>query len=228
MKILVIDDEKNVRRIVGDYLKNEGYEVIEGKDGEDGIEQLIKHKDIGLILLDIRMPKMDGFETLKEIRLIADAPVIFLTALDESFDEVRGLELGADDYITKPFNYSVLMARVKSCIRKNQKNTSEVMTYRNMSIDFTNREVRIGGTDKGLTLKEFELLEYLIKNKSMTMERGKILDRLWGYDYYGDPRTVDTHVKTLRAKLEQYNQIIKTVRGVGYKLELDKDENDPQ
>ena len=228
MKILVIDDEKNVRRIVGDYLKNEGYEVIEGKDGEDGIEQLIKHKDIGLILLDIRMPKMDGFETLKEIRLIADAPVIFLTALDESFDEIRGLELGADDYITKPFNYSVLMARVKSCIRKNQKNTSEVMTYRNMSIDFTNREVRIGGTDKGLTLKEFELLEYLIKNKSMTMERGKILDRLWGYDYYGDPRTVDTHVKTLRAKLEQYNQIIKTVRGVGYKLELDKDENDPQ
>ena len=223
MKILVIDDEKNVRKIVGDYLKNEGYQVIEGIDGEDGIQQLIQHRDVILILLDIRMPKMDGYETIKEIKAISDAPVIFLTALDESYDEVKGLELGADDYIKKPFNYQVLVARVSACIRKNRKNISEMLSYGNMSIDFTNRAVYIDTEDKGLTLKEFELLEYLVKNKNITIERTKLLDRLWGYDYYGDPRTIDTHIKTLRAKLGPYSEIIKTVRGVGYKLELFED-----
>lgn len=223
MKILVVDDEKNVRRIIGDYLKNEGYDIIQGEDGEDGIEKVIEHKDVDLILLDIRMPKMDGFSAIKEIKKITDAPVIFLTALDESFDEVKGLCLGADDYITKPFHYNVLIARVQSCLRKNNKITSDVFTYKSMSIDFINREVRVDGTNIMLTQKEFAILKYLVKNKNNTIERTKMLDRIWGYDYYGDPRTVDTHVKTLRSKLEQYNNIIKTVRGVGYKLEFDKD-----
>ena len=223
MKILVIDDEKNVRRIVGDYLRNEGYEVVEGADGEDGVQRLIEHRDVDLILLDIRMPNMDGYETLKEIRKITDVPVIFLTALDEPYHEVKGLELGADDYIAKPFQYQVLVARVKSGIRKNRKNITDSLTVGDLSVDFINRAATIRQTDIGLTLKEFLLLEYLIQNKNITLEREKILDRLWGYDYYGDPRTVDTHVKTLRAKLQNYGTMIKTIRGVGYKLELFKD-----
>ena len=223
MKILVIDDEKNVRRIVGDYLRNEGYEVVEGADGEDGVQRLIEHRDVDLILLDIRMPNMDGYETLKEIRKITDAPVIFLTALDEPYHEVKGLELGADDYIAKPFQYQVLIARVKSGIRKNRRNISDTLICGDLTVDFTNRAARIGQTDIGLTYKEFLLLEYLVKNKNMTLERTKILNRLWGYDYYGDPRTVDTHVKTLRAKLRDNGAMIKTVRGVGYKFELSKD-----
>lgn len=223
MKIMVIDDEKNVRRIIGDYLKNEGYDVVHGENGIHGIEQLIKHKDVDLILLDVRMPKMDGFEALKEIKEITDAPVIFITALDDSFDEVKGLEIGADDYITKPFNYKVLMARVKSCLRKNCKITTEESVYQKMAVDFTNHEVKIDGSQQELTPKEFAILAYLIKNKNMTVERTKILDRIWGYDYYGDPRTVDTHVKTLRAKLGKYSSIIKTVRGVGYRFEFKED-----
>lgn len=223
MKIMVIDDEKNVRRIIGDYLKHEGYDVVYGENGIHGIEQLIKHKDIALILLDVRMPKMDGFEALKEIKEITEAPVIFLTALDDSFDEVKGLEIGADDYITKPFNYKVLMARVKSCLRKHSKHTSQPTIYKEMAVNFSKHEVKIDGSHKELTPKEFAILQYLMKNKNMTIERTKLLDRIWGYDYYGDPRTVDTHVKTLRAKLGKYSSIIKTVRGVGYRLEFEED-----
>ena len=219
MKILVIDDEKNARRILGDYLKNEGYEVVEGVDGEDGIDQLIIHKDIDLILLDVRMPKMNGFEAVKEIKEITDAPIIFLTAMDESFDEVKGLELGADDYITKPFSYSVLMARVKSCLKKNRKFNVDALCIGVMKVDYTNKAVYIGDKNVDVTLKEFELLEYFIKNKNITLERTKILDRIWGYDYTGDPRTVDTHVKTLRAKLGPKSELIKTFRGVGYRFE---------
>ncbi len=223
MKILVIDDEKNVRRIVGDYLHNEGYEVVEGADGEDGVERLMEHRDVALILLDIRMPNMDGYETLEEIRKITDAPVIFLTALDEPYHEVKGLELGADDYIAKPFQYQVLVARVKSTIRKNRKSISDTLAYQDLVVDFTNRSASVKDADAGLTLKEFLLLEYLIQNRNITLDRTKILDRLWGYDYYGDPRTVDTHVKTLRAKLQPYGSMIKTVRGVGYRFEFSED-----
>lgn len=219
MKILVVDDEKNVRRILGDYLRNEGYEVIEGVDGEDGIDKLIEHKDVDLVLLDIRMPNMDGFEAVGHMKEVSDAPVIFLTALDESFDEVKGLELGADDYITKPFSYNVLTARVKSCLRKNRRFELEVAEIGDMKIDYTNKQVLVKNKDCHLTVKEFELLDYMIKNKNINLDRQKILDRIWGYDYEGDPRTVDTHVKTLRAKLGPYGAVLKTVRGVGYKFE---------
>ncbi len=212
--------KKNVRRILGDYLKNEGFEVVEGKDGEEGIDVLIKNTDVDLILLDIRMPNMDGYETIGHLKEISDAPVIFLTALDESFDEVKGLELGADDYITKPFSYNVLTARVKSCLRKNKKFDLKVEQYGDLVIDYTNKVAKVGSINCDLTLKEFELLAYFISNKNINLDRVKLLDRVWGYDYVGDPRTVDTHVKTLRSKLASHGETIKTVRGVGYRIEI--------
>lgn len=218
-KILIVDDEKNVRRILKDYLTNEGFEVIEGVDGENGIDQLMKHTDVDLVLLDVRMPRLSGFEAIEEMKTISDVPVIFLTALDESFDEVKGLELGADDYITKPFSYNVLVARVKSTLKKNNRFKTTTLEVDGLLIDFTNKRVLLEGEDVELTLKEFQVLELLIKNKNINMERGLILDRVWGYDYYGDPRTVDTHVKTLRAKLGESGKIIKTARGVGYRFE---------
>lgn len=228
MKILVIDDEKNVRRIIGDYLRNEGFEVLQGADGEDGLEKLAAHTDIALILLDIRMPGMDGYETIREIRKITDTPVIFLTALDEPYNEVKGLELGADDYVTKPFEYQVLVARVKACIRKDRQSIPDKLVLHDLTVDFSNHKAAIHGEDCGLTNKEFLLLETLMKNKNLTMGRSKLLDRVWGYDYYGDPRTVDTHVKTLRAKLGKYGTAVQTVRGVGYRFALLEDQNDPQ
>ena len=221
MKVLIIDDEKNVRRILGDYLKNEGYEVIFGVNGEDGIDQVIAHKDIDLILLDVRMPKLDGFEAIKEIKEITDAPVMFITALDETFDEIKGLDLGADDYITKPFNYKVLTARVSACLRKNNRHKKESQTFGLLTIDFARKDAKIHQEPCQLTIKEFELLEYLVNNRDMSLERLRILDRVWGYDYEGDPRTVDTHVKTLRAKLGEASDYVKTVRGVGYRFEIE-------
>lgn len=223
MKIIVIDDEERVRRIVGDYLKNEGYQIIEGSDGYDGIEKIIENKDLDLILLDVRMPKMNGYETLKEIRKITDIPVIFLTALNGSYDEVKGLDLGADDYITKPFTYEVLIARVKSCLRRSKRNTPDIMKINSLEIDFTNYIAKVDGENIRLTQKEFEVVKLLIKNKNITVDRTVILDRVWGYDYYGGSRTVDTHIKTIRAKLGKENSLIKTVRGVGYRIEINED-----
>lgn len=221
MKIIVIDDEKNVRRLVGDYLRNEGFEVIEGKDGMDGINKIIENKDIDLILLDVRMPKMDGFKTIEEIREICDTPVIFLTALDEVTHEVKGLKMGAYDYITKPFSYEVLVARVNACLSKIRKQKPDIVEVDELSINLTNREIKIGEESIGVTQKEFDIIDLLIQNNNMAIPRGKILDRVWGYDYYGDQRTVDTHIKTLRAKMKSYGRMIKTVRGVGYYIELD-------
>ncbi|SHH44431.1 response regulator transcription factor [Clostridium grantii] len=220
MKIIIIDDEEKIRRILGDYLKNEGFEIIEGKDGMDGLEKIMTHNDIDLILLDIRMPGMDGFETIKEIRKVSPSPVIFLTALNQTHDEVKGLQLGADDYISKPFTYEILVARVHACLRRFQKSKPKILEIYDLKIDFTNREVISNKETLNLTQKEFEMLDFLIYNKNIPIKRDVILDRIWGYDYYGDPRTVDTHIKTLRAKLGKYSDIIKTVRGVGYKLEI--------
>lgn len=222
MKIMVIDDDKNVRRLLRDSLKNERYEVIEGADGEDGIAKLVDNPDVDLVLLDVRMPKMSGFEVIGEIREITDAPVIFLTALDESYDEIKGLELGADDYITKPFSYEVLTARVRSCLRKNRRFSSDIVKIGNLEMDSTNKTALIQGKNVELTLKEFELLELFVRYKNITMDRNRLLDRIWGYDYEGDPRTVDTHVKTLRAKLGSSSEYIKTIRGTGYRFEETK------
>lgn len=221
MKVLVIDDEKNVRRLVGDTLRNEGYEVAEAKNGYEGIELVLSDKAIDLILLDVRMPQMDGFMTIKEIREVCDTPVIFLTANDDVSQEVKGLRLGAYDYITKPFSYEVLVARVTSCLNQLNKLQPETIVIGQMTINMTNREIRIKDRDVGLTQKEFDVVELLIRHKNMSLERSRILDKVWGYDYYGDQRTVDTHIKTLRAKMGDYGKMIKTVRGVGYYFEMD-------
>lgn len=221
MKILVIDDEKNVRRLVGDYLRNEGFDVVEGKDGFDGINQVVSNKDIDLILLDVRMPKMDGYKTIVEIREICDTPVIFLTANDDISQEIRGLQLGAFDYITKPFSYEILVARVNSCLTQLKKLQPEEMEIGSMVIQITNRAIYLEEENVGVTQKEFDVLELLLRNKNICLERNKILDKVWGYDYYGDQRTVDTHIKTLRAKMGPYGKMIKTVRGTGYYVELD-------
>lgn len=221
MKVLVIDDEKNVRRLVGDTLRNEGYEVAEAKNGYEGIELVLSDKAIDLILLDVRMPQMDGFMTIKEIREVCGTPVIFLTANDDVSQEVKGLRLGAYDYITKPFSYEVLVARVTSCLNQLNKLQPETIVIGQMTINMTNREIRIKDRDVGLTQKEFDVVELLIRHKNMSLERSRILDKVWGYDYYGDQRTVDTHIKTLRAKMGDYGKMIKTVRGVGYYFEMD-------
>lgn len=221
MKILVIDDEKHIRRLLGDYLRNEGFEVVEGENGYDGINKLIENKDIKLVLLDVRMPKIDGFKTYEEIKRIADIPVIFLTAMDDVQHEVKGLRLGAYDYISKPFSYEILIARVNSCLNKVEEKKPEIIQSDKMIINMTNRWIEIDEEDIGVTSKEFDILELLIHHKNIAVERNKILDRIWGYDYYGDSRTVDTHIKTLRAKMKTYGNMIKTVRGVGYYFEMD-------
>jgi DNA-binding response OmpR family regulator len=220
MKILIIDDEKKLRRILSDFLRKNGFETVEGNGGLDGIEMAIQHKDIALILLDIRMPKMDGYETIVELKKVTDAPVIFLTALNESYDEIKGLELGADDYISKPFKFEILLARINVCLRNNIEMRDMVVVYENMKIDLKNRQVYIEKAPINLTQMEYELLLYLFRNKGINLQRTLILDRVWGYDYYGDPRTVDTHIKTLRSKMGHYSKLLKTVRGVGYNLEL--------
>jgi len=219
--IMIIDDEKHIRRLIGDYLRNEGFEVVEAKDGYDGLDKLKLYKNIDLVLLDIRMPKLDGFETLEALRDITDVPVIFLTAQDDIKSEVKGLKAGAYDYITKPFSYEILIARVSSCLAKVTERKPDFIKIENMTINLSNRIVLIDDEDVRVTQREFDVLELLIKNKNMALERSIILDRIWGYDFYGDPRTVDTHIKTLRAKLKSYGELIKTIRGVGYYFELD-------
>ena len=218
-KIIVIDDEKNVRRIVADFLKNEGYVVFEGKSGEEAVDLIMEHKDADLMLLDIRMPVMDGYETIKEIRLFSDVPVIFLTALTESYDEVKGLDLGADDYVVKPFSYNVLLARVRATIRKNTKKQTSIFSYEKFVLNYEERRLMLGGEDMKLTQKEYEILEILVNNKGRIVDRIDLLEKVWGYDYEGDTATLNTHVKTLRVKMGQYSNLIQTIRGVGYRFD---------
>lgn len=221
MKVLVVDDEKNVRRLVGDCLKNEGIEVIEASGGYECIDYILVDQTIDLVLLDVRMPKMDGFETLKEIKRIADIPVIFLTGNGDVSMEIKSLKLGAYDYITKPFSYEVLVARVESCMNQLKKAQPEILNIEGLKINLSNREVTINGENIGVTQKEFDVLELLIMNKNISLNRNNILNKVWGFDYFGDQRTVDTHIKTLRAKMKTYGTLIKTVRGVGYFIEMD-------
>ena len=223
MKIIVIDDEKNIVNIVSDFLRNVGYEVIGALSGEEAIDKIIEDNNIDLILLDIRMPDMDGYEVLREIREISDAPVIFLTALSESYNEAKGLNLGAVDYITKPFNYTVLLARVKAALRIREMDSAREVSIGDLNINMTKREVSIKGKSLKLSQKEYEILAYLLNNENKLVGRQTILDRIWGYDYEGDQGTLNTHIKTLRNKLGDYGRIIVTVRGAGYRFEkLDK------
>ncbi|MBS4537090.1 response regulator transcription factor [Clostridium sp. D2Q-11] len=220
IKILVAEDEMRIRKLIKDYLLNEGYEIIEAEDGKEALQKFYLNNEIDLLILDVMMPKMDGWGVCKEIREEYDTPIIFLTALGESHDEIQGLDLGADDYITKPFRYEVFIARVKAALRRANKINEGIYHIGNLEINTNSRKVKRDSEEVFLSPKEYELLIYLIENKNIALERDKILDAIWGYDFYGDPRTIDTHIKTLRSKLGEMGDNIKTVRGVGYRFEV--------
>ena len=220
VKILVVDDEKRIRKIIEDYLVNDGYKVLQAENGKKALEAFYMNDDIDLIILDVMMPEKNGWEVCREIREESDVPVIFLTALGEVHDEIKGLDLGADDYIPKPFGYERFMARVKSALRRAGKSNEAKYKIFDLSVDTDSHSAYIGDDELELSPKEFELLLYLMENRNIALERDTILDSVWGYDFYGDPRTVDTHIKNLRAKVGKAGKLIKTVRGIGYKFEV--------
>lgn len=217
MKILVVDDEKLIRNVIKDYLEHEGYEVHEAENGNIALK-VFKEEKIDLIVLDIMMPEMDGFETLKEIRKISEVSIIMLTAMKEELDKLHSFDLGVDDYVTKPFSPRELTARVKAVLKRNGK-IKETYNYKGLEIDYKGKKVTIDDKEQDLTPKEYEILTYFIDNKGIALSREQLLNVIWGYDFYGDDRTVDTHIKMLRRSLGKYRDLIKTVRGTGYKYE---------
>ena len=221
IKILVVDDEARMRKLVKDFLSVKGYKVVEAADGEEAISLFMEQKDIKLILLDVMMPKMDGFETLKLIRQYSDLPVIMLTARSEERDELQGFNLGVDEYITKPFSPKILVARVEAILRRSGQDREEKLSAGGIVIDKSAHQVSIDDTPIDLSYKEFELLSYFLGNKGIALSREKILNHVWNYDYFGDARTIDTHVKKLRAKMGKKGEYIKTIWGMGYKFDIE-------
>lgn len=219
MKILVVDDEKLIRDVIREYLINENYEVIEAKDGVEAVK-LAEENNIDLIILDIMMPNMDGYTAYKEIRKNKVIPTIILSARSEEYDKLLGFDLGIDDFLAKPFSPKELVARVKAILRRNDKNLSECFTYETLKVDFMGHVITINDKEIKVTPKEFELLSYFIKNKNIAISRETLLNKIWGYDFYGDYRTIDTHIKMLRNSLGKYRNLIVTVRSLGYKLEI--------
>ena len=220
MTILIVDDEVLIRNVIKEYLLNEGYKVLEAKDGFDAL-RVISDNKVDLIVLDIMMPKMDGFTCLSEIRKTKNIPVIMLSARKEEIDKLNSFDLGVDDYVTKPFSPKELVARVKAHLKRTTSN-NENYTYKNLVVDYKGRKVTINGKEVNLTPKEYELLTYFIKNKGIALSREQLLNNVWDYDYYGDDRTVDTHIKMLRKSLGDYRNLIKTIREVGYKYETEE------
>lgn len=220
MTILVVDDELLIRKVIREYLESENFKVLEAENGLDALKVLSSNK-VNLIILDIMMPKMDGFACLEEIRKTKDIPVIMLSAMKEETDKLNSFNLGVDDYVTKPFSPKELIARVKAHLKRTIKN-EEVYTYKDLIVDYRGRKVTINGKSVSLTPKEYELLTYFIKNKGIALSREQLLNSVWDYDYYGDDRTVDTHIKMLRKNLGVYRDLIKTVREVGYKYETEE------
>lgn len=221
LKILLVDDEARMRKLVKDFLVKKGYVILEAGDGEEALEVFYKNNDISLILLDVMMPKLDGFSVLREIRNVSKVPVIILTAKGEEEDELKGFELGVDEYISKPFSPKILSARVDALIRRANKLDDGVITAGNIEVNKTSHIVKVCGNPVELSYKEFELLVYFIENKGIALSREKILNNVWNYDYFGDARTIDTHVKKLRAKLTKDADYIKTIWGMGYKFEVE-------
>ena len=221
VKILVVDDEARMRKLVKDFLSIKGYRVMEAENGEDAVEKFMAHRDIKLILLDVMMPKMDGWETLRIIRENSNVPIIMLTARSEERDELQGFSLGVDEYITKPFSPKILVARVEAILRRSFGAEEEKIEMGGIVIDKAAHEVSIDGKIVELSYKEFELLNYFIENKVIALSREKILNNVWNYDYFGDARTIDTHVKKLRAKMGTKGEYIKTIWGMGYKFEVE-------
>ena len=221
VKILVVDDEARMKKLVKDFLSIKGYRVIEAENGEDAVEKFMANRDIKLILLDVMMPKMDGWETLRIIRENSNVPIIMLTARSEERDELQGFSLGVDEYITKPFSPKILVARVEAILRRSFGVEEEKIEMGGIVIDKAAHEVSIDGKIVELSYKEFELLNYFMENKGIALSREKILNNVWNYDYFGDARTIDTHVKKLRAKMGTKGEYIKTIWGMGYKFEVE-------
>jgi len=221
IKILVVDDESRMRKLVNDFLTRKNYEVIEAADGEEAIDIFYADKNISLIILDVMMPKMTGWEVCKEIRKNSKIPIIMLTAKAEERDELEGFELGVDEYISKPFSPKILTARVDAILRRsNLIDSSENVNIGGINIDKAAHIVKIDGEEIDLSFKEFELLTYFVENKGLALSREKILNNVWNYDYFGDARTIDTHVKKLRKKMGEKGDAIKTIWGMGYKFEI--------
>lgn len=221
LKILVVDDEPRMRKLVKDFLTVKGFQVIEAEDGEQAIDIFFEEKDIALILLDVMMPKMDGWEVLKTIRQYSQIPILMLTARGEEQDELQGFKLGADEYISKPFNPKILVARVEAILRRSSQGSKDVIEIGGIRIDKSAHLVEIDGVPVDLSYKEFELMTYFAENQGIALSREKILNNVWNYDYFGDARTIDTHVKKLRSKLGEKGEYIKTIWGMGYKFEVD-------
>ncbi|MBU3839756.1 MAG: response regulator transcription factor [Candidatus Ruminococcus intestinipullorum] len=220
-KILVVDDESRMRKLVKDFLTREGYFVLEAGDGIEAMDIFYQDKDISLIILDVMMPKMDGWQVCREIRDHSKVPIIMLTARSGERDELQGFELGVDEYISKPFSPKILVARVGAILRRAQEeDTADVMQAGGIVLDRSAHTVQIDGKGVELSFKEFELLTYFIENQGIALSREKILNHVWNYDYFGDARTIDTHVKKLRNKLGEKGEYIKTIWGMGYKFEV--------
>ena len=222
IKILVVDDESRMRKLVHDFLTREGYAVVEAADGEDALDIFYSDKEISLIVLDVMMPKINGWEVCREIRKISKLPIIMLTAKGDESDELNGFEIGADEYISKPFSPKILVARVTALLRRANKigQTADIREAGGIVMDKTAHTVAIDGQNIDLSVKEFELLDYFMNNRGIALSRERILDSVWSYDYFGDARTIDTHVKKLRSKMGAKGDYIKTVWGVGYKFEV--------
>lgn len=220
LKILVVDDESRMRKLVRDFLVKNNFEVLEAGNGEEAVDIFFKEKDIALIVLDVMMPKMDGWQVCREVRAYSKVPIIMLTARSDERDELQGFELGVDEYISKPFSPRILVARIEAILRRTgRREQSDKLSYGGIVIDKTAHEVLIDDKPVELSYKEFELLTYFMENKGIALSREKILNNVWNYDYFGDARTIDTHVKKLRSKLGEKGELIKTIWGMGYKLE---------
>lgn len=218
MNVLIVDDEELIRNVIKEYLLLEGYNVYEAENGIDSIDKC-KNNKIDLVIMDIMMPKMDGYTACKEIKKFVDIPFIMLSARNQEYDKLIGFEIGIDDYVTKPFSPKELVARVKAVLKRNKQTTNYKIA--GIEIDDLAHIVYVDKEKIELTPKEYDLLKYLIENKNIALSRENLLSSIWGYDFYGDDRTVDTHIKTLRARLGKYRDLIKTVRGMGYKIEED-------
>ncbi len=223
LKILVVDDESRMRKLVKDFLTKKGFTVIEAGDGEEAVDKFFEVKDIALIILDVMMPKMDGWQVCREIRQYSKVPIIMLTAKSDEKDELQGFDLGVDEYITKPFSPKILVARVEAILRRsNVLAADDTMEAGGIELNKAAHEVLIDGKSVELSYKEFELLAYFMSNQGVALSRERILNNVWNYDYFGDARTIDTHVKKLRSKLGSKGEYIKTIWGMGYKFEVDQ------
>ncbi len=221
-KILVVDDEAKIREMIRKYAQFEGYQVSEAEDGLVAVEKCA-NENFDLIVMDVMMPNLDGFSACKEIKKMKDIPVIMLTALGEEYDKIHGFDLGIDDYVVKPFSPKELMMRIQAVLKRTKSNldNAEVFTVDGLTVDFTARQVTINQEKVQLSPKEFDLLEYFIRNRGIALTREKLLQHVWGYDFFGDDRTLDTHIKLLRRNLQEYSKYIITLRGVGYRFEKD-------